>query len=66
MVFKFVEIIGTSGKSFDDAVRNALSEASETVRAIKWLEVIRYGAVVKKEKIAEYQATVKIAFQVER
>lgn len=66
MVFKFIEIIGASKKGFDESVQDALKEAARTVKGIEWLEVVRYGGVVDKGKIKEYQATVKLAFKIER
>ena len=67
MVFKFIEIIGASKKGFDESVQDALKEAARTVKGIEWLEVVRYGGVVDKGgKIKEYQATVKLAFKVQR
>ena len=66
MVIKYIDLIGISTKSFEDAVTDALNEAAKTVKGIEWLEVQRFGAVVKGGKVTEYQATVKLAFRVKR
>jgi flavin-binding protein dodecin len=66
MVLKKIEIIGTSREAFYKAVENAVKEASKTVRGMKWAEVTELGAKIEGEKIKEYKATVKIAFEVER
>ena len=65
-VVKIVELIGSSPDSWEDAVKNAVKEASKTVKNIKGVHVKRCTAKVKDNKIVEYHADVKIAFIVER
>lgn len=65
-VVKIVELIGSSAKGWEEAVGEALNEASKTVRNIKGIDVVKYTAKVDKNKITEYRAVVKIAFVVER
>ena len=64
-VAKVIELIGSSKVSFDDAVKNALKEASKTVREIKMVWVKNFSAVVEESKITEYRANIKITFLVE-
>ena len=64
-VAKVIELIGSSKASFDDAVKNALKEASKTVREIKMVWVKNYSALVENGKITEYRANVKITFIVD-
>ena len=64
-VAKVIELIGSSKVSFDDAVKNALKEASKTVREIKMVWVKNFSAVVEDSKLTEYRANVKITFLVE-
>jgi len=65
-VVKIVELIGSSPKSWEDATKNALAEATKTVKNIKSIYVKRCNAKVENNKIVEYRAVVKIAFVVER
>ena len=65
-VAKIVELIGSSPKGWDEAVRNAVSEAAKTIRNIKGVNVKRYTTRVEGNKIVEYRAVVKIAFVVDR
>ena len=65
-VVKIIELIGSSPKGWEEAVKDALSEASKTVRNIKGIDVIKYTAKVDNNKITEYRAVVKIAFVVKR
>lgn len=61
-VVKVVELIGVSSDSWDDAVRNAVKDASKTIRNVTGVEVIGMTASVKDGSITEYRATVKLAF----
>jgi flavin-binding protein dodecin len=64
-VAKIIELVGSSDKSWDDAVRAALAEAAKTVRGIRGVAVQDWTARVKDGRIVEYKANVKIAFGVE-
>lgn len=61
---KVIEIIGVSEKSFEDAVGNAVSKASESVKGITGVEVIAQTASVEDGKVTRYSATCKLAFVV--
>lgn len=63
-VIKVIELVGISPTSWEDAARNAVKEASETVRDISGLKVINQTATVKDGSITEYRANVKISFVV--
>lgn len=65
-VVKIIELVGTSEKSWEDAVKQAVKEAAKTVRNIVGVHVVGFTAKVKDGEIAEYRANVKIAFVVER
>ena len=63
MVYKYIDIVGTSNTVITDAINNAIEEASKTVKNIKWGELGRVTFRVEGKKI-EYQAEVRIAFEV--
>jgi dodecin len=65
-VVKIIELVGSSPKSWEDAAKNALTDASMTVKNIKSMYVKRCNAKIEKNKIVEYRAVVKLAFIVER
>jgi len=65
-VAKVVELIGSSPAGWEEAVGNAVEAASQTLRNIRGVDVVRWTAKVEKNKIVEYRAVVKIAFVVER
>lgn len=66
MAVKILELIGSSEKSWEDAVQEALTDAAKTVRNIVGIDVLGVKADVKNGKITRYKAHVKIAFTVQR
>ena len=63
--YKKIEIVGVSEKSFAEAVQNAVTKASKTVRNLDWFEVVEMHGLVKNGKVKEFQVTVKIGFRIE-
>jgi len=61
-VYKSIELTGSSSSSIEDAVRTAISRASETVRNIGWFEVLETRGHVEDGKVAHWQVTLKIGF----
>ncbi len=64
--YKKIEIVGTSPVSFADAVKNAVADASRTVRNMNWFEVVEMRGSLADGKVAEFQVTVRIGFKLER
>ncbi|MHA1244688.1 MAG: dodecin family protein [Candidatus Heimdallarchaeota archaeon] len=65
MVVKIIEVIGASAKSWEDAARVAVEEASASIRGITGVDVQNLTATVKDGKIVKYKASVKVAFTVD-
>ncbi|MFV2063489.1 MAG: dodecin family protein [Chloroflexota bacterium] len=59
------EMVGSSSESWSEAAQNAVVRASQTVRNIRQIEVIRHTARVDDGRIVEYQVQVKIHFEYE-
>ena len=64
-VLNTIELTGVSAEGWGDAAREALSEASRTIRRINKLDVISSSAVVEDGVIAEYHTEVRIFFEIE-
>ena len=64
-VYKVVELVGSSPTSIEDAVNNAVSRASSTLREIRWFEVVSTRGHVEGGRVAHYQVTVKVGFTLE-
>jgi dodecin len=65
-VIKSIDIVGVSDESWEAAAREALAEASKTIRHIIAMEVLHNTAVVEDGRIKEYQAHTRISFRLER
>ena len=61
-VYKLTEIVGTSRESQDAAIRNAIARASESIRNIRWFEVINQRGYVEPDGGLFHQVTLKIGF----
>lgn len=61
-VYKLVEIVGTSDKSTDDAIQNGLTRARETLRNIRWFELVAVRGFIDRDGATQYQATLKLGF----
>lgn len=61
-VYKIIELAGSSEKSIDDAIRNAVARASKTVRNMRWFEVVETRGHIEGSNVAHYQVTLKIGF----
>ena len=61
-VYKLIEVVGSSKKSSDDAIENAIKKASRSVHNLRWFEVTDTRGHLEDGKIAHYQVTVKIGF----
>jgi hypothetical protein len=64
-IVKVIEVIASSRESFDDATRNALAEASKSVKNIESVYVKEMHANVINNKIASYAVNAKISFKKE-
>jgi flavin-binding protein dodecin len=63
-IAKVIEVIAESEKSWDDAVKNCLSEVSETVQNIREIWVSSMKAVVENNRIVSYRITANVTFLV--
>jgi flavin-binding protein dodecin len=64
-VYRLSEIVGSSPVSVDEAIRNAIGKASQTVRNIEWFQTQEIRGQVVEGNVAYFQVTVKIGFRVE-
>jgi flavin-binding protein dodecin len=64
-IYKKIEVIGTSTSSMEEAVQNALARASETVRNMRWFEVVETRGAIKDGQVDRWQVTVKVGFTLE-
>jgi hypothetical protein len=65
-ILKVIEILAESPTSWEDAARNAVKEASDTVRGIRSIYVENFQATVKDGEIHNFRVNAKVSFSVER
>jgi len=63
-VLKVIEILANSNKSWEDAAKNAVTEASKSVKNIRSIYINEQSATVKDGKMDNYRVNVKITFEV--
>lgn len=64
-VLKVIEVLASSATSWEDATRNAVSQAAKSLKHIRSVYVQEQSAVVKDGNITEFRVNVKITFEVE-
>jgi flavin-binding protein dodecin len=64
-VYKIIELVGTSPKSWEDAAANAIERASQTLRDLRIAEVSAMDLHINNGKIEFYRTRVKLSFKFE-
>lgn len=64
-VYKKIEIVGISSKSYEDAINEAVQRASKTLHGLAWFEVIEQHGRIVEGKVAEFQVVLKVAFKLD-
>ena len=60
--YRLIEVVGSSPTGIDDAIKEAIADASKTIRNIRWFQVVETRGHVEDGKVAHFQVTVKIGF----
>jgi flavin-binding protein dodecin len=64
-VYKTIELVGSSTKDAEDAVHKAITKAAETVRNLRWFEVVDTRGHIENGRVAHWQVTLKLGFTLE-
>ncbi|MER3375322.1 MAG: dodecin family protein [Allomuricauda sp.] len=64
-VLKVIEVLANSDKSWEDATKNALAQATKSVKNIRSVYINEQSATVTDGKIDNYRVNVKITFEVQ-
>ncbi|MCX2899058.1 dodecin [Pseudomonas mandelii] len=62
--YKKVELVGSSASSIEDAINNALAEASKTIKHLEWFEVTETRGHIENGRAAHFQVTLKVGFRI--
>lgn len=61
-VYKVIEVVGASPSGIEDAIRGAISKASETVRDLRWFEVKEIRGHIENGNAAHFQVSLRLGF----
>ena len=64
-VYSVTELVGSSTKSIEDAIEQAVKRASKTIRNLDWFETKEIRGHIKDDKIVHYQVVLKLGFRYE-
>ncbi|HEY1705353.1 MAG TPA: dodecin [Trebonia sp.] len=64
-VYSVSEIVGSSAESIDDAVKGAVSRASQTLHNLDWFEVNAIRGRIEDDSRVTYQVTLKVGFRLD-
>jgi dodecin len=64
-VYKIIQLTGSSSNSIEEAINNAISRAGQTIRQMRWFEVLETRGVIGDGKVETWQVTIKIGFTLE-
>jgi flavin-binding protein dodecin len=64
-VYSVTEIVGSSGGSIDEAIKNGIATAAKTLRNLEWFEVTQIRGHIDNGKLAHYQVQMKLGLRYE-
>jgi dodecin len=64
-VYKVVELAGSSKDSIEDAIRTAITRADQSLRNMRWFEVVETRGQVAQGEVLHFQVTLKVGFTLE-
>jgi flavin-binding protein dodecin len=64
-VYRVTEIVGSSPDGVDEAIRNALARATQTLRNVDWFEVTEIRGAVQENEVSYFQVGLKVGFRLE-
>ncbi|HOP19812.1 MAG TPA: dodecin family protein, partial [Amphiplicatus sp.] len=65
-VYAVTKVVGTSKKSIEDAIENAIATASKSVKNLDWFEVVETRGFIENGKVGWYQVALELGFRYEK
>jgi flavin-binding protein dodecin len=62
-VYKVIELVGTSDKSWEEAAKNAVETASKSLRELRIAEILKLDMKIENGKVAAFRARVSVSFK---
>ena len=64
-IYKTIELVGSSTTGAEDAIRNAVIKAAQSLRNLRWFEVLETRGHIEEGRVAHWQVTLKLGFTLE-
>jgi dodecin len=64
-VYKIIDLVGSSPTSIEDAIQTAIRRADQTLRNLRWFEVVQTRGHVENGEIRHFQVVIKAGFTLE-
>jgi dodecin len=64
-IYRVIDLVGSSDKSVEDAISNAITRANQTLRNLRWFEVKQVRGDIENGKVRWYQVELKVGFTME-
>ena len=65
-VYKIIELVGTSDKSWEDAAKNAVDTASKSLKNLRIAEIVKLDMKLEEGKVVAYRARVSLSFKYDK
>jgi flavin-binding protein dodecin len=65
-IYKKLELTGSSTLGTDDAIKNAIAKANESIHNMDWFEVVETRGHIQGGAIAHWQVTIKVGFRLDQ
>ncbi len=62
-IYKIIELVGTSETSWEEAAKNAVDMASNSLQELRVAEISAMDLKIEDGKVAAYRARVKVSFK---
>ena len=63
--YRVIELVGTSENTIEEAIQTAVARAHQTIRHLRWFEVVRTSGHIDNGRIGHFQVTLKVGFTME-
>lgn len=62
--YKLIELVGVSENTMEEAIRNALARASQTLKGMDWFEVTEVRGLLNEGQVSQFQVKLKVGFRI--
>ena len=62
--YKLIELVGVSDDSVQQAIRNAISRASQSLKGLDWFEVTEVRGLISNGEVSQFHVKLKVGFRI--